>query len=260
MKLSLSGRILEGRKASIEELAGLASRIGYSAVEVRYYLLNSGCTEEQARHIGKVLSDHKLACAFLTADGFEDSGGIEKLRKLLALARLVDCRLIRVHFRDVDHQLRSAQQASDLAARDGATLVQQIHTGTPFETIAGALGSVKKIARPNFRLTFEPANLLLAGERHGKDSIKRLGPAIGNVCVQNLKEVPSRAADSLEYKGRFFVRCLVDDPQSIDYRSVFEGLQEIGYDGYVTLLDPETSLMKAEDFAADAYRKLVRYL
>ena len=55
-----------------------------------------------------------------------------------------------------------------------------------FQTVDGSIRTLKQIDRPNFGLTYEPANWLAAGEDYGPRTIARIKPWLMNVYVAKL--------------------------------------------------------------------------
>jgi sugar phosphate isomerase/epimerase len=53
---------------------------------------------------------------------------------------------------------------------------------------------------------------------------------------------------------------LLDDPNGLDYASVFRGLRAIGFEGYVTLNEPKPTLMGSGEFARRMHDDVGRLL
>jgi sugar phosphate isomerase/epimerase len=51
-----------------------------------------------------------------------------------------------------------------------------------------------------------------------------------------------------EHAGRYYRRCLLDEPGALDYASVFRGLRAIGFEGCVTVNEPKPALMAMPAF------------
>ena len=139
-----------------------------------------------------------------------------------------------------DDDIAPAQRAADAAAERGLTLAHQTHWGTLCETVDDALDLVKRVGRPNFGITYEPANLLACGGPYGADAVARLCPHIVNAYFQNVRLDP---ASALSYNSRHMGKVgldyvALDDPQEIDPRPIVAALKDVGYDGWFSVHQP----------------------
>ena len=64
----------------------------------------------------------------------------------------------------------------------------------------------------------------------------------------------------IKYKGNIFQRCLLDDPRGIDIKKFFNALKAIGYDGWVTVIEPISELMDNTEMAKWYYREFKLYI
>jgi sugar phosphate isomerase/epimerase len=157
----------------------------------------------------------------------------------VALAQALGCDLLRVMVRS-DEEIDLLRAACDAVADQGIRFAHQTHWYTLLETVDGALDVVKRVDRPNFGLTFEPANLMLCGSEYGRRAIERLAPYLFNAYFQNMRIVddgpvvwrPS-AGDPVaaEYVP-------VGDHTAIDVREMIATLRDVGYDGWFTVHQP----------------------
>lgn len=260
MRLSLSARIIEGPRGEFQmclvEFLDFAKEIGYQGVELRQGQYSAETAPDEADRMKRRLDERGLRCVLIRAPNVEDKVSLETFKLYLSVARIL--RVDVVCFRATETLW--AKRAADLARERGIRLASQIHTRTRFETVDMALETLKEIGRDNFGVIFEPGNLVLAGEDYGKEAARRLGDKIFAVSVQNIKPVKEpRGEPIIEYKGRQFTRCLIGDPEGVDFASVFQGLKTVGYQGFVNVLEPKSHIMDNLELARLAYEQLTRF-
>ncbi len=273
MKLSLSVRIAEapGRKdvaaMPIERLAGLARRAGFQGLSMRASLVSVDSDAKRIATVRKLLDASGLEVSMVTGDlplATNDSEATAALRNItpyLDLSKALGARLLRVMMHD-ENDIEAVQRAADQAAGRGLALSHQTHWGSLFETVDEALDIVRRVDRPNFGVTFEPANLLACGSDHGAGAVRRLAPHILNVYYQNLRlEEGAPTVFKSRHRGAVPVRFLpIDDASGIDPRPMIEALVAIGYEGWFTIHQPSLpgqSVEAAIEAAADFFRPLM---
>jgi sugar phosphate isomerase/epimerase len=160
---------------------------------------------------------------------------LDAVHQMAEIAHRLGSPYLRMGMTDVEW----VQQACDIADEAGVSVVVQIHTNTPLETVEGALRVCGQVDRDNFGLTYEPANFILAGREYGVGALKQIAGKLFNVTLQNLKPVEQAEGEGvIVYNDRGFIRCLPGDPDGVDFDAVFSGLNEINYNGYATVIDP----------------------
>ncbi len=261
MKLSLSVRIVETAakdRLTIEfdELARLAVQHGYHAVCMRPSVVGVRTSEIQREAVRKTLDRLGLPISMATTDiavPLNNEHGPDSLRDIgphLDVAAALGTNLMRVCMKN-DDDIPWAQRAADQARERGTRLVHQCHTDSLFETVAGSLDVIKRVGRVNFGIIYEPANLMLCGEDYGSKAIKQLAPHIMNVYVQNHR-MSSTAKSSLPTRVRGEVRfdmIPLWQPRGVNFRDVFDGLQAIAYNGYVTVHQAYGEIMGPKEAA-----------
>lgn len=273
MKLSLSVRIAEAprRKDVIalpfDELAAMAAGAGFHALSLRASVVSIHSTPERIAGVRAVLDRLGLAVSMVTGDlplAANDSEATRAIRDIspyLDLAEALCSRLVRVMLHS-QGDIAAAQRAADAAAARGLVLTHQTHWGTLFETVDEALATLAAVNRPNFAVTYEPANLLACGGVWGEEAIRRLAPHIANVYFQNLRPDPTSAVRfTSRRRGPVGVRYLpLGDAGGIAPAPLIEALREVGYAGWFTvhqpLLDGRT-VAQAIDEAAAVFRQLL---
>ncbi|HJN07729.1 MAG TPA: sugar phosphate isomerase/epimerase [Pirellulaceae bacterium] len=267
MKLSLSVRIAEAAcktklNVPFEHLVDLAVQHGYQAICMRASAGGIGTPSDELADMRATVEAAGLRVSMVTADydvPLNNERGPDSLRDIgpsLDVAESLGCDLIRVCLKTSDDILW-AQRAADAAVARGIRLAHQCHTTTLFEQIDGSLEVLNQIDRPNFGLIYEPANLLLCGEPYGLTALKALAPHLMNVYVQNHRLDPEGPA-KLETWCRGPVRfhhLPVWETGGVSFPGVVQALQEIGYDGcltihqhYAHLMGPEEAAEKSADY------------
>ena len=273
MKHSLSCRIAESSSRKdvaalpIEELAPLAATAGFSGLSMRASAVSINTSPDRVSAIHQLLDTNGLAASMimgnvaLAANNTEAPDCLRNITPHLNLAECLGANLVRVmiqHEDDIPHAQRSADEAKER----GISLSQQTHWGTLAETVDGTLELVDRMARSNFGITFEPANLLACGENFGPDAVRRLAPHLVNFYFQNVRLDPAGAHTfktravgpvSLSYVA-------LDDPGGIEITPLIATLKDCGYDGWVSVHQPlreGQSVTDAIDEAARVFCPLV---
>ena len=228
MKLSLSVRIAESSSRKdrsempLEELAPLARAAGFEGLSMRASAISVAAPPARVQQVRN---------------------------------------LVRVMLQTPD-DIAPARHAADIAAERGLALAQQTHWGTLCETIDQALDLVRAIDRPNFGITFEPANLMACGGGYGPDAVARIAPHLANVYFQNVRRDPAGTHRfSTRARGEVPIAYVpLDDPSGIDAVPLIDALDRAGYDGWFTVhqpLRPGQTVRSAIDEAARVFRPLI---
>ncbi len=265
MRLSLSVRIAESPKRKdvaavpVETVATLAKSAGFSGLSMRASVLHIGSPPERVRNVRALLDGLGLRVSMVTGDlplAINNADATRALRDIspyLDLAEALDCDLVRVMMHR-EAEIADARRAADAAAARGMRLSHQLHWGSMFETVEGALDMLGRIGRPNFGVTYEPANLLACGEDYGPAAIERLAPHIFNAYFQNVRLDPaSTTTFATRRHGAVAVRFVgLDDSSAIDPRPLIAALKKTGYDGWITIHQPLIGDGTVDDAIEDA--------
>ncbi len=261
MKLSLSVRIAEAPcktklNVPFRDLVQLAAELGYGAVCMRASAGGIGTPRVELDRMRGDVERAGLRVSMVTADSdvpLNNEHGPDSLQNIgpsLDVAEALGCDLIRVCLKteaDIEH----ARRAADEAAARNIRLAHQCHTTTLFETVERSLEVLGRIGRPNFGLIYEPANLMLCGERYGLETLRRLQPYLMNVYVQN-HQLDSQGVVELEtwcLGMRRFRHIPIWEPGGVDFPAVVGALREIGYGGFVTIHQAYAELMGSREAA-----------
>ena len=261
MNLSLSVRIAEAPcktklNVPFRDLVQLAAELGYGAVCMRASAGGIGTPREELERMRGEVERAGLCVSMVTADSdvpLNNEHGPDSLQNIgpsLDVAEALGCDLIRVCLKseaDIDH----ARRAADEAAARNIRLAHQCHTTTLFETVERSLEVLGCIGRTNFGLIYEPANLMLCGERYGLETLRRLQPYLMNVYVQNHQLDPQGSVELETWclGIRRFRHIPIWEPGGVDFLAVVGALREIGYGGFVTIHQAYAELMGPREAA-----------
>jgi len=227
---------------SLIELADLAVSAGFDAICMRASQIGVHSSAEEITDARRVMDERGLKISMISGDFdivYNNSRGPALLRNIkpyLDLAESLGSPLIRVCLKQPS-DIAAARTAADQAAERNIKLVHQCHVLSLFETLDGIEECLREIDRPNFGLIFEAANLEQCSQDYGPSAVMRLAPWIENVYLQN-QRMSSSGAITLETWCQGSVKidlCEVYESAGIDFLSVFQGLDAIGYDGTVTV-------------------------
>lgn len=270
MRLSLSVRIAESPKRKdvaavpVETVAACAKAAGFAGLSMRASVVGIDTPPARIAAVRALLDGLGLRTSMVTGDlplainNAEATGAIRDIAPYLDLAEAMGCDLVRVMLHN-DSDIEDARRAADMAGERGIRLSHQMHWGSLFETVDGALAALKSIGRPNFGITYEPANLLACGEDYGPDAIARLAPHIFNAYFQNIRLVPgSSVTFATRCRGPVGVEFVsLDDPSGIDPAPLLAALRAEGYDGWVSIHQP---LLDGDSVSATIDAAAVQFL
>jgi sugar phosphate isomerase/epimerase len=266
MRLSLSVRVAEAPHSkeetirTFDEIADLASDMGYHAVCMRASQAGIQTPLQDITRVRKAAQERGLAVSMVTGDfpipinNDQAPDALRDIMPYLDLTELLGADLIRIGMK-TEEDIVWAQRASDEARERDIRIAHQSHTLSLFETVTGSLDVLKQVGRENFGIIYEPANLDLCGEDYGKETLKAFAPYLFNVYLQNHIRRPGGSI-TLHTWTRGDVPhdpIKLQDSGGIDYPLIFEGLAEIGYEGYVTVHQAFTQIMTPEDAAQESY-------
>lgn len=262
MKLSISGRLFEVDyrycELSIEELVTLAKDIGYQGVELRKTQVSPETPAKEVVRISQAVEKAGLEVTCVTARGIalKDSDSFDLFTRYVNLAEALGCRLIKT-----GGEVVWLQRAADYAAEHRLTLAGNNHIGTPLEMVSSTLRHLRAIGRANYRLIYDPANLFMAQEDYGEDSVGKLADYICYVTVQFPKRVAlGQSKELFQYRGFAYGQGLPGDEGVPDFTGAFRALGQIGYDGWVSVIEPSSKTIESRRLARLLYDKLNRMM
>ena len=275
MKLSLSARIAESFSkkeesvAPFEELAQLAKDNGYRAICMRASVAGIHSSKERVAEVRQILDRLDLRVSMVTGDFAipeNSERGPDALRNItpyLDLAEAFPSGLMRICMK-TEEDIAWAQRACDEAAERGIRLAHQCHVASLFETIEGSVDVLRRVNRPNFGIIYEPANLRMCGQPYGVEALNAFEPYLFNVYLQNYLPNPEGKANIKTWVRGVIVfdHIPLHDPRGVDWREVFDALEAVGYDGYVTVHQALAEIMapaEAAQASADYLRSVHKF-
>ena len=197
LRPALSVRIAEAPRdksrlaIGVDQLLDLARAHGFEGISVRASAVSVESSIEIQTAFADALRTRGLKASMVTGDlplainNSSAPGALRNITPYLDLAERLGAGCVRVMLHR-DEDVAAARRSCDEAAERGLILAQQCHWGSLAETVDSALSMVRMVARPNFGITFEPANLLAAGGPYAEEAAARLVPHVVNVYFQNV--------------------------------------------------------------------------
>lgn len=255
--LSISGRIIEVKyrycEMSLAEFLKFAKECGYDGVELRATQITSETTVKQAEEFRKLADELNINISSCMVPGISaDEEGLKSLERFISVAKALRCNMLKVWIGDVEW----IKRACDLLEPHNISLIVQTHIGGPFETLDSSLETLEKISRKNFGLQYDPSHFFVKKQDYGEKAVKKLGKNIFQISIQNIRPAEPDEPDVIKEKDSYYARCLVGDPRGLDYKSVFKGLKEIGFDGYIVLNEPKPKQIPLKEFAIKSAQEL----
>jgi sugar phosphate isomerase/epimerase len=259
MKLSLSGRMFEVDyqycELSMEGFATTARDIGYQGVELRKTQVSLDTPAQEVARIARIIKKAGLEVTCVTTRGvsLKDQESFGRFKNYVSLAEALGCKLIKA-----GGDVPWLQRAADYAAEHGITTAGNTHIQTPFETVSSSMERLRAIGRKNYRLIYDPANLFMAQEDYGAETVEKLADSICYVTVQCPQSVPLKQEEGLfKYKGFAYKQGLPGEERTPDFDSVFRGLDRIGYEGWVSVVEPRREGMTGTQLARSFYQACI---
>lgn len=270
MKLSLSVRIAELQNQKdrafmpLEQLAALAKEVGFEGLSMRASAVSVDSPPERVQEVRQLLDDLGLAVSMVTGDVplAANAGDVARVLRdpmpYVRLAQALGCDLIRVMVRS-DEEVELLKVACDTVAAHGVRIAHQTHFFTLLETVDESLQVVKRVDRPNFGITFEPANLLICGSEYGRRAIERLAPHLFNAYFQNMRLSADGPVRWRHRDGGPEVRAEyapIGDHSAIDVSEIVAALRDVGYDGWFSVHQPLQPGQTVEEAIRESYAAL----
>ncbi|MDY7011775.1 MAG: sugar phosphate isomerase/epimerase family protein [Planctomycetota bacterium] len=255
MKFSLSGRIIEVDykycQMDVGQFGELAKQAGYDAVELRRTQIDAKTKPEEVAQMAAAFNKSGIGVSRIPAEAVTDAKSLKALSKFADMAVELGCPYLAGGFKEIPW----IQKACDYLKERGLAMVIQVHTGGPFETPELAIKTLNEIDRSNFGLMYDPANIFEKDIDYVKP-VERLKDHLFIVSVQDICRVDEAADGTWENEGRHYGKHLFGTPGGIDFPRVFDALEKINFDGYVTVIEPISDLMNNLDLADYMCRQL----
>ncbi len=242
MKLSLSGRILQGSPTPLSpaDFIHLARDTGFDLVELRADQVPVDSSEAELAALHRVLDDAGIGVSMLVI------GGVAEVDSWIRVARALGVLNLRVN-----GTVDSIAAAADAMPAD-VRLVTQMHSGSSFENVAQSAANLTRIPSPRFGLMPEPANLLFAGERWSPELFAPLQERIYGCNAQSIALDPDSGNRVMMNDGRQIGYKRLDwrDNHDLDFPGFLAALRAVGYDDFINFIDPSDPGMSLQELAA----------
>ncbi len=155
---------------------------------------------------------------------------LAEMKEISDFAKLLKCEVIALHLGFVDHEhedyqnvVAVTQELCDHAANNG----QRLHLETGQESAKELLGFLNDVKRENLFVNFDPANMILYGTGEPIPALKNIAPFIRSVYCKD--------ATWSDQPGETWGQETPLGHGQVDIRKYLETLNEIGYDGPLTI-------------------------
>jgi len=251
MKLSLSGRILQGApEMSTLDFIRLARDTGFDLVELRANQVPLESSEAELAELRQVLDNAGVGVSMIVVGNADQAVG------WVGVARALGATNLRAN--------GTVETLSAVAESlpDDLRLVFQMHSGSPFENVAAAVDSLAQISSDRFGLMPEPANLLFAGETWRDDLFVPLKGRIYGCNAQSiaLDEESDSAVKMNDGRQVPYSRSAWPENEALGFPAFIAALRAVGYDDFINFIDPSQPGISVYDLAkstADYARECV---
>ncbi len=269
MEISLSAIVMEGADKKglmdFDQFTRLAADIGYHGICMRASLAGVETPRAQRLELKRDLDKQGLKATMVTADfdvPLNNERGPLAMREIgphLDVADDFDCKLLRVCIKSWA-DLKWVQRAADEALERGIILTHMAHGQSMFETVDGSIEYLRRVNRRNFSLTYETTNWVWCHQEIGRETIRRVAPYLCYVYLKNTKMWEGGKKRSLRWHPGWvnLDDAPLGEPDTIDFVEILEALEEIGYDGFVTVHQSPLEGESIEHSARSSYDYLTK--
>lgn len=238
MKISLSGFLFEENYREtipFRQFCQIARTCGYDGVELRRSQIKPDDSTEKKKEIKDILTEMLLPVTCLTARGIpqDPNQKTDFMKRYFELCAFLDCHLLKASDHDFDW-LRS--MASEAEKYD-ITLAVNNHINSMLETVDGTKEFFEAVNHSNYKLLFDAYHLSLRRQNY-IDAIPEFFAKTENILMHSLKPTLNRNSPHLRYQGHCYDLSLPDDQECIQHwHSILKTFQQLGYHGYVTVIE-----------------------
>ncbi|EAQ77622.1 sugar phosphate isomerase/epimerase family protein [Blastopirellula marina] len=175
---------------------------------------------------------------------------LAEMKEIADFARVLDCDVIGLHVGFIPHDTADPMFAEVVAVTQELcdhcqANEQALHLETGQESAEGLLGFIAAVDRPNLRVNFDPANMILYGTGNPIEALKMVGKHVGSVHCKDAKwsDEPGVTWGSETPLGE----------GDVGMEEFLRTVKEIGYTGPLTIereIPQEPERQKAEIGAA----------
>lgn len=245
--IKFSGHTMGAPGRDIYEVIKLFKEIGYDGIEVRVaadgQIDSETITDEEVKKIDKAAKEAGMEFSCLTSY-YKDfnpparDGVIKNLKRVIEIAALLDCKLIRVYggdepsrrsdlwFNDVwRNTVSGIREVAQYAAPFGVSVVIETHIGSLTMSANDTMHLIDDINMNNVGMLFDYAWVELAGIETGAEAVRKCAKYIKHIHIKDWTletRNPLKKTSSLMGEG------------TVRWSEVIPVLKEIGYTGYVS--------------------------
>lgn len=242
MKLSLSGRILQGSTSPrpTADFVRLARDTGFDLVELRPDQIPVDSSNADLAALRRVLDETGIGVSMLVIGAAAEADSWVRVARALGAVNL-----------RANGTVEALSAAADALPAD-VRLVAQMHSGSPFESVVLTARSLSQIPSHRFGVMPEPANLLFAGETWTPDLFVPLKGRIYGCNAQSIALDPDSSNRVMMNDGRQIGYSRMDWPANtaLDLPGFLTALRAVGYDDFINFIDPAHPDMTVEELAA----------
>jgi len=235
--MSIAFRSMYREEMQVSDFVRYCARTGLDGVEIAR-ADEEGVEEEVGealKETGLVLASYNFGVGLLSSDEGNRTHAWEEFRKGLKRAKTIGARSVMLFpgplgQGDPDEERRRSIEAcrkcSEYAGKEGILLtVENVGSpkGLPVQgRIEHMLEIVEGVNSPNFRLTFDTGNFVMAGE-DPVEAIGKLAPFVVHVHIKDVLRDGERYKEVAVCEG------------IVDFKAIFRKLKAYGYDGFLSL-------------------------
>ncbi|MEX0728471.1 MAG: sugar phosphate isomerase/epimerase family protein [Planctomycetaceae bacterium] len=159
---------------------------------------------------------------------------VAEFKEISDFAKLLGCEVVGMHIGFVPADKNGASYKSLIAVtRDIldhlAANGQRMHLETGQESADHLLEFIADVARPNLRINFDPANMILYGTGNPIDALKKVGHLVGSVHCKDAKWAPEGE------RGTAWGSEVPLGEGDVGMETYLRTLQDVGYTGPLTI-------------------------
>lgn len=157
---------------------------------------------------------------------------LEEMFEIANFAKWLRCDAVGLHLGFIPEDASDAryQPIVDLTRRlcdHCRNLQQYLHLETGQETADGLLAFIQKVDRPNLKINFDPANMILYGTGEPLEALRKLGP--------HIRSVHCKDGTWSDQPGVTWGKEVALGDGDVNIKAYLETLREIGYQGPLTI-------------------------
>lgn len=155
-----------------------------------------------------------------------------EMKDIADFAHLLNCKCVGLHIGFIPHSTSDPQYNQVVAVAQDLCdhcqkLGQSIHLETGQESAEGLLQFIGSVGRPNLKVNFDPANMILYGNGQPIEALKKIGSHVASVHCKDAKWAAN--------PGQEWGQEVPLGEGDVDIEAYLRTLKEIGYSGALTI-------------------------